>query len=256
MSEVNGFQKHGLKHSSPSSLNMWASAPCAWIARYLFDKKLSFGVAAQIGVLTETVIVDTLCGASFDESLTAAKKKFLKDNALNTSMKDRERIDDIEAMANQALEYLKPLGEPEFKHTIKGREQQSISLLCNGDGWELPIIGFLDLVYPKEGLIIDIKTTLRIPSELSPAHARQGAIYSKAKGNMACKMLYCSPKKYAVHSVDDVNGVLAETKTILNRQEKMLRLHDKETLKEIIPVASDSFYWMNDYKIRKDLYGV
>lgn len=252
---MNGFENHGLKHSSPSALNMWEAAPCAWVARYLFDKKLSFGVAAQIGVLTEQVVADTLCGEEFEKSLEKAKDKFNHDNALNGNVKDRERINDIEPMAMRAIEYLKPYGEPEFRYGIKGREQQSVSLMCKGQGWDLPLVGYLDFVFPKHGLLVDLKTTLRIPSEISPAHARQAAIYSKAKGNMECRMLYVSPKKYAVHGVDDVNGVLSEVKQILTRQEKFLRL-DKETIKDIVPVRADSFYWGNDFNIRKELYNI
>lgn len=252
---MNGFETHGIKHSSPSAINMYADAPCAWVARYLFDKKLHFGVAAQIGVLTEKVVENVLCGAGFQESLDMAHKTFLKDNALNTSEHDRERINDIEPMAMNALEFLKPYGEPEYRVGVRGREQQSISMTCKGDGWDLPIIGYLDFVYPKEGLVIDLKTTLRIPSEMSVSHKRQGAIYSKAKGNMACKMLYVSPKKYVVHDVDDVAGTLKEVKTILNRQEKFLRL-DKETIRDIVPVHAESFYWGKDFKIRQELYGV
>jgi hypothetical protein len=252
---MNGFEKHGLKHSSPSALNMFAEAPCAWVARYLFDKRLSFGVAAQIGVLVEKAVVDILCGAEFFNTVEQAKKEFNKTNALNGSEHDRARVDDIEPMVTNALKYLTPLGEPEFRHGIKGREQQSISLLCKGIGWELPVIGFLDLVYPKEGLVVDLKTTMRIPSSMSAPHARQAAIYLRGKGNMAVKFLYVSPKKYAAHEVEDVAGILNDVKAILTRQEKFLRL-DKETIKDIVPVNAGSFYWSHDAGIRKELYGV
>lgn len=253
---MNGFDLHGLKHTSPSQINMWESAPCAWVAKYLYNKQFSFGVAPLIGTLVEEVVANVLCGAEFEASLAAAEAQFNKQTAIGVSAKDKERITDIAAMSEFALEVLKPYGEPEFVNKLGKREQQRIELNCNGKDWVLPVIGYLDFVYPKHGLIIDLKTTLRCPSEISMAHARQAAIYSKAKGNMACKMLYVTPKKTALHGVDDVNAVLADIKEILKRQEAFLRLGDKELLRSIVPVRADSFYWSTDSAIRKELYGL
>ncbi len=252
---MNGFERHGVGHTSPSQLNMWAESPDAWVAKYLYGAKFSFGAAPLIGTLVERVVAEALCGGSYENALTLAESDFKKQTAL-ASEKDRERIGDIDAMALNALEVLRPYGEPEFIHKLTGREQQKIELVCNGDNWTLPIIGYLDFVYPKHGLIIDLKTTLRCPSEISISHARQAAVYSKAKGNMNCMMLYVTPKKMAMHGVDDVPAVLAEIKALLNRQEAFLRLGDKELLRSVVPVRADSFYWNTDAHVRRELYGV
>lgn len=251
---TSGFEKHGLKHTSPSQINMWAEDPAAWAARYLFGKQFSFGVAPLIGTLVEKVCADVLCGGDFEKSLEQAENEFKRKTALGSSEKDRERITDIKEMSVNALEVLREYGEPEFVNKLTGREQQKVELKCNGSGWELPVIGFLDFVYPKHNLIIDLKTTLRCPSAISVSHARQGAVYEKAKG-MECKMLYVTPKKYALYGIDDVGAVLAEIKQILNRQEKFLRL-DKEVIQDIVPINAGSFYWTSDAHIRKELYGV
>lgn len=253
---MNGFAKHNLGHTSPSQLNMWADAPCAWVAKYLYSKKFPFGVAAQVGVQTEKVVEEVLCGRSFAEALEDAQKHFTKYNALNPSEKDRARVEDIKYMADQVLEILRPYGEPEFIKGINGHSQQRIELKCNGPDWELPIIGYLDFVYPKHGLVIDLKTTMRCPSIMSRPHQRQAAVYSKAKGNMGVKFLYCTPKKSALLEVDDENDVLDEVKQILIRQERFLKLHDKETIKDIIPINSSSFYWDGAEGVRKEMYGV
>ena len=253
---MNGFELHGLNHTSPSQLNMWAESPDAWVAKYLFGAKFSFGVAPLIGTLVEKVVADALCGDSFEAALERAEAEFKKFTAIGASEKDRERIGDIKAMSELALEVLKPYGEPEFVNKLTGREQQKIELLCNGKDWTLPIIGYLDFVYPHHGLIIDLKTTLRCPSEISVSHARQAAVYSKAKGNMECKMLYVTPKKTALHGVEDTGAVLAEIKALLARQEAFLRLGDKELLRSVVPVRADSFYWNADAHVRKELYGV
>jgi hypothetical protein len=49
---------------------------------------------------------------------------------------------------------------------------------------------------------------------------------------------------------------MAEIKLHLNRQEKFLRLGDKELLRSIVPINPDSFYWRGDEAVRKELYGI
>ena len=253
---MNGFEKHGIDHLSPSSINMYAECQGAWAARYIFNHKFSFGVAAQIGVLTEQVVQDVLLGADFAAALEAAKKEFRKKNALNTSEKDIKRINDIEAMAHLALEELKQYGEPEFIHGLNGVQQQKIEIMCNGGDWSIPVIGFTDFAYPKHGIIFDLKTTLRIPSVMSMAHRRQAAIYRAAKGNMGVKFLYCSPKKCSILEDENFDEALASFKAIAKRLEAFLRAHDKEQIKEIAHVSDSSFYWNGSEKIRKELYSV
>lgn len=252
---MNGFEAHGIKHTSPSQLNMWESAPDAWCAKYLFGAKFSFGVAPLIGTLVEALVADVLCGDEFDKALARAEAQFNKETAIGASVKDRERITNIKDMAELALKELEQYGEPEFVNKITGREQQKIDLICNGKDWSLPIVGYLDFVFRKHNLLIDLKTSLRAPSEVSTSHKRQGAIYAKATG-LDCKFLYCTPKKSVVHDIVDIDETLAEVKQILNRQEAFLRLGDKDLLKSIVPVRADSFYWTQDHAIRKELYSL
>lgn len=254
MPVLNGFEKQGLKHTSASQINMYASAPCAWTAKYLYGHKFKFGVAAQVGVLVEKVVENTLFGMPFEKALEQAHKTFEKNNALNLNEKDLKRRDDIESMSAIALEVLEPYGMPEMQEGLMGREQQKVTLLCKGWGWELPIIGYLDFVYPHLNLVVDLKTTRRIPSVMSSSHKRQAAIYEKAKG-FDVEFLYVSPKKYITHRNDNVDGTLAEIKQILKRQEMMLRL-DKETIKDVTPVVQDSFYWAGEQNARIELYGI
>lgn len=253
---MNGFEKHGLDHSSASQINMYEDCPAAWVARYLYDKRFAFGVAPQIGILVEDVVAHVLRGSTLEKEVELAQKKFLKDNALNTNEKDLARSGDIQPMAENALEVLSEYGEPEFIEQVDGHEQQKVTLKCNGDGWELPIVGYLDFVYPKHGLLVDLKTTLRCPSTMSDAHARQASIYAQAKGNMAVKFLYVTPKKSNLLELEDRKPYLDQVKAILNRQEKMLNAFSKEELRGVIPLGLSSFYWNSNEDIRKGLFNV
>ena len=252
---TNGFEKHGIKHSSASQINMWANAPDAWAAKYLFGGKFKYGVAPLIGTLTESVVQEVLTGTSFDKALEGAEKVFRTETALNTNDKETARITNIKDMAELALEALKPYGEPEFVKTINGIEQQRIEIKCNGGDWQLPVIGYLDFVYPKHGLVIDLKTTLRCPSEMSPEHQRQAAIYQTAKGNFGVKFLYVTPKKINILEVDEPNKVMQDIKTILTRKELLLRKLEKEDIRSCIPTNINSFYWRGSEGVFKDVYG-
>ena len=251
---MNGFEKYGLKHTSPSQINMFADCAAAWAARYVYNCSGSFGVAAQVGVLVEKVVYQTLIGRDFDEACQEACSKFAKDNALNPNEKQRDRIHDIVPMARQAVDELKPYGVPE--HDPITHKQRKIELLCKGEGWEIPVIGYLDFVFPEHGLVVDLKTTLRAPSAMSSAHLRQGAVYKKAMGNHAVKFLYVTPKKYVWHEVENEDSILGGIKNILTRQEKLLRNMDKHQLKDSVPVNAASFYWNGMEGVRSDLYGV
>ena len=177
---MNGWQLHNIDHTSPSSINLWADCPGAWLAKYRFGHRFKFGVAPHIGLLVEKVVANVLLERlTLDGAIEQAEKEFLKQNALNTSEKDRERVSDIRAMSEIAIAELKQYGKPDFN----GEDQHKIELFCKGDGWDLPVVGYIDFYYPDLGLIIDLKTTLRIPSTMSEAHRRQQAIYSKAMGN-------------------------------------------------------------------------
>lgn len=254
---MNGYEKHGIGHVSASSINMYGMSPDAWVAKYLFGAKFSFGVAAQVGVFVEDAVADVLTGLDVDSALKGAYTKFDKKNALNTNEKELDRRNHIKPMMDLALEQLLPFGEPEFIHTLKGREQQRVDLMCNGGDFSVNIMGYLDFVYPKHDLIIDLKTTGRLPrSAMSEPHQIQGSIYAKAREGFEVRFLYVSTKDFVWHTVENVDETLAKVKEILRRQHALLSKLSKEEIKDIIP-TTDTFYWSGgDDKIRKELFGV
>ena len=254
---MNGFERHNIFHSSASAINMWADAPHMWVAKYLFGKSGKFGAAAKMGLLVEDAVVNVLArGIDAETAIATAEKEYTKFIAFGASEADTKRADAIRPMAEGALAALAEYGEPEFgRDVISGKlKQKEISLVCNGNGWTLPIIGFIDFHFPKHGLIVDLKTTLRMPSEMSASHHRQACIYQKSFGNQAVKFLYCTPKKTQFFDCGDMTERLAEIKSILSRQEKFLSLGDAEVLRGVVPVVSGSFY--DDADITKELFEI
>jgi len=253
---MSNFAKHNLNHTSASQVNMYSNCAAAWCARYLYGRQFTFGNAPRAGILVEDAVVAVLTDTmSIDEAVEKTTDTYKSIICLTGTPSDVKRGEAIEGMIRGAVDVLTPYGEPSFDYDENGKiRQKGIELLCKGDGWELPIIGYLDLVYPDHNLVIDLKTTMRSPSAMSIEHKRQGAIYQKATG-MDVKFLYVTGKKKIMHDVCDVDDTLAEIKMILNRQEKLLGL-DADLIKDIVPCNKGSFYWSDDLAMARELYNI
>lgn len=248
----NGFERHGIDHLSASSLNLWANAPDVWLMSYIFGLRTPMGAAPWRGICVEDAVVETLMGGSEKDAIQKALDKFDKRFLIGDEKTTKER-DMIEPMVQIAIEQLMEFGKPDFPDDEKGQEK--ISITAKGNGWEIPVIGFLDLVYPQHGVVIDLKTSSRIPSTMSAEHQLQRAIYQKAKGNSAVKFLYVSSKKASMLEDGDPATILAQAKVQITRMEAFLRALDKDTAKAIVPVNPNSFYWQGNEDLRKQFYG-
>jgi hypothetical protein len=250
---VSGFTDHGIKHGSISNLNKWIEAPDAWVSHYLFGNRGSGSPAMWRGIFIEEAVSDTITGTlKIDDAIEKACRAFDTKHDFDDGSADKER-NNIEPMTRLAVEALEPYGKPDFP---EDGEQHKVSMTATGDNWKLDFIGYTDFSFPDHGLIVDLKTTGRMPSVMSKGHQRQRAFYSQASGNAAVKFLYVTPKKVAMLEDGDVAELMAEIKLHLTRQERFLRLGNKELLRDIVPVNPDTFYWRGDEAVRKSLYGI
>jgi hypothetical protein len=93
-----------------------------------------------------------------------------------------------------------------------------------------------------------------MPSKMSPSHIRQRCFYQRCMGNHSVKFLYVTPKKVSMLEDGDMDTELAKIKEIMSRQERFLRLGDKEFLRSIVPHNPHSFYWNGGEDIAKELF--
>jgi len=248
---MNGFEKHGIKHLSASSINLWTNAPDVWVAQYLFNKRGPMSAAAMRGICTEDAVVAFLTGKLHKAgALDQAIEKFDQTFPLGDEKTTKERAM-IEPCMELALQELEQYGEPEFPE----EGQEKVSITAKTDDYEIPVIGYLDLVFPQAGMVIDLKTTGRIPSTMSPEHQLQRAIYQKAKGNQAVKFLYVSTKKTNLLEDGDPSELLAKAKKQITRLERFLRCGNARDIADVIPVNPNTFYWNGSEGIREELYG-
>lgn len=252
---MNGFERHNIDHLSASSLNLWRNAPDVWVTRYLLDKRTPFGPAPERGKAVENAVVSVLRGDDMGSAVKRAVEGF--NNVFTFDAIDK--LDAIEKernliapMTEIAVAELEEYGEPSFD----ADNQHKISVTAKGDGWEIPVIGFLDLLYPEHGLVVDLKTTQRVPSAMSLEHQVQRAIYAKAKGNHAVKFLYVSDKKAAWLEDGDPDAVLARLKIEITRLECFLRLHSAQDAVLTVPVNAGSFYWRGAETLLSEIYGL
>lgn len=249
---MNGFERFGIDHLSASSINMWTDSPSAWVAKYLLKKRFPFGPAAERGKAVEQALVAMLLGESHEKALSDALAAFDRRFMIGTPETTRER-DMIADMAKLAFDELAEFGAPEFPDD----GQEKIQIAANFGDWSIPVIGFLDLVFPEHGRVVDLKTTSRIPSAMSQQHRLQRAIYSLAKGNMDVSFLYVSPKKAAWLADGDPREILARAKTQIARMEAFLRhCPDPDTAAGIVPVDPASFYWRGAEPLLSEIYGL
>jgi hypothetical protein len=251
---MTGFTDHGIEHGSASNINKWIEAPDAWVSQYLFGNRGSGSSAMWRGIFVEQAVSDTIAGKlEIDAAIEKAVKDFEDKMMFDDDGSAAKERDNIEPMTRLAVEALEPFGKPDFP---ADGEQNKVNMKATGDGWELDFIGFTDFNFPDHGLIVDLKTTMRMPSVMSSAHQRQRAFYAKASGNASVKFLYVTPKKVALLEDGNPDELMAEIKIHLTRQEAFLRLGDKELLRSIVPVNPDSFYWRGDEAARKELFGI
>jgi len=249
---MNGFEKHNIKHLSASSINLWTNAPDVWVAQYLFGKRGPMSAAAMRGICTEDAVVAVLTGQLQKAgALDQALEKFDKFFPIGDEKTTKERAM-IEPCMELALGELEQYGQPEFPE----EGQEKISITAKTDDYEIPVIGFLDLVFPEHGLVIDLKTTGRMPSTMSAEHQLQRAIYQKARGNQAVKFLYVSPKKTSLLEDGDPTELLRKAKVQISRMEKFLRAGNAQDIRDVIPVNPNTFYWNGNEAVREELYGL
>jgi len=247
---MNGFEKHGIKHLSASSINLWTNAPDVWVAQYLFGKRGPMSAAAMRGICTEDAVVAVLQGKNKDGALDQALEKFDQTFPIGDEKTTKERAM-IHPCMELAVQELEQYGEPEFPE----EGQEKISITAKTEDYEIPVIGYLDLVFPKHGVVIDLKTTGRCPSVMSAEHQLQRAIYQKAKGNQIVKFLYVTPKKTNLLEDGDPSEILRRTKTQITRMERFLRSGNARDVASVIPVNPNTFYWNGAEDIRQELYG-
>lgn len=182
----NPFERFGIKHLSPSSLNLFQANPALWCGRYLFKWTDDAGPAAKRGGAVEAGLDVFL----FERDQPKARAVALDNFALNTHGVAEDDYEKERAMIVPMLDHamlaMKDMPKPVARQIKVEHWLDEIAV---------PVIGYIDYLW--EDRVRDLKTTQRIPSELKGDHARQVTLYWKVR-QRPTDILYVSEKKSSV----------------------------------------------------------
>lgn len=239
---MSAFASHGISHLSASSVNLFISQPALWCASYLMKRRTPVGPAAHRGTAIEAGVEAGLFDPDMpvEEAQRIGREKYHKLVFLNSDPRVEKERATIEPSIAIALEELRQYGVPEKPDA--GERQRKLEL--DIPGVPVPVWGYLDFHWPDHGIIVDLKTTGRIPSEISDAHGRQGALYLQHGSNQQMRFAYVSSKKIAVYILDNPHDHLASFVRAAQSIERFLSLSDdSEKLTRCFAPDLSSFYW-------------
>lgn len=221
---------------SPSSLNLFCASPSMFVLEKILGRKQPVGAPAHRGTAVEDGVTAGLMDPSkpLVDCAAVALKKYDQISALSADKRREEYRDTIMGMVESALIELRPYGVPsKCQGFVEWRP----------DGLKMPIIGYFDYEWEKHGIIVDLKTSEKLPSSIKIPHARQVGLYAPSD-NMDARLTYCTPKKVATYKLENIREHREALFQIALRVEKFLSLSDDPAFfKGIIVPDVESFYW-------------
>lgn len=228
------FARHGIKHLSPSSLNMWRNAPGIWALKYLLRLDDGGSPAMWRGSAMEAGLSALLRGRTMADAVKIARDLF--DQEAGGEVRDdiaSERVI-IEPLLAQCGHWL-PLAPGPLNAT-----QLKVEHWIH-DAISVPVIGYLDFGF--DGIDIDSKSTKALPGAARPDHIRQVSLYRAAR-NRRGALLYVTPKKFAQYEVDDtaMNAALAGLRADALSLSRFLASHpDAESAVRSLPLDTEHY---------------
>jgi hypothetical protein len=227
------FERH-----SPSSLNLFCASTSMFVLERILGRRQPVGAPAHRGTAVEDGVTIGLMNpdAPLESCVEVALKKYDTITALSGDKRREDYRATILDMVKSALEELRPYGIP--SHC-----QQFVE--WKPEGLRYPIVGYLDYRWEQHGIVVDLKTTEKLPSSIKIPHARQVALYATATGdNVDARLTYCTPKKRATYQLENVRDHLNALHQIALRCEAFLALSDDpQFFTRITAPDFESFYW-------------
>jgi hypothetical protein len=226
----------GYKHHSPTSLNLFAASNAMWVLEKVLGLKQPVGVPAHRGTAVEDGVTFGLKnpGASLADCVDVAMTRYDTITALSPDDRREKYRDTMREMIGQALDELRPYGAP-------SRTQGFIE--WRPEGLALPIVGYFDFEFANHGMIVDLKTTEKMPGEIKVGHARQISLYAMSD-NYGAAALYVTPKKSALYRLENAREHREALRQLALRVENFLSLsEDPEFFLGITVPNLDDFYW-------------
>ena len=207
-----------------------------WTLEKILGLKQPVGVPAHRGVAVEEGVAFGLKNpdAPLKACVDVAFTRYDTLAAMSSDDRREKYRGNISEMIERALEELRPYGVP---------SQMQGFIEWRPDSLKFPIIGYFDFKWDQHGIITDLKTTERMPSEIKIPHARQVGLYASSD-NMDARLTYCTPKKCQTYRLENVRAHREALYQIARKVESFLALSDDpKFFLDITAPDVESFYW-------------
>lgn len=226
-----------LERHSPSSLNLFCAAPAMFVLERVLGRRQPVGPPAHRGTAVEAGLAMGLAdhSASVEACVDVAMRKYRELTALTPDPRREKYGEDIPAMVASTLAELRPYGVPSgAQGYVEWRPE----------GLKYPIVGYYDFAWEQHGIVVDLKTTAALPSQVKIGHARQVALYAMSD-NLDARVTYSTPKKIATYRVENIREHREALRQIAMTVERFLSLFpdDPTQLAGIVCPDLEAFYW-------------
>ncbi len=247
---MNAFQRHGIHHLSASTINLFAAQPAMFVMEKLLKKRGVVGCAAHRGSAAEHGIMHGLLNpdATIEDCQARALVEYDRLAALSGDPRREKEREAVPAIVASAIPTLRPYGIPDG---VQVKVERRI------EGVAIPFVGYIDVRWSQHGMLLDIKSQLRLSSEMSAPHARQVAIYAHGT-NDAAGIAYCTPSKVGIYKLEDAGAHIRDVANIAKRMEAFLSFSDDAHALAAAVVPDLDSFWFSDPTTRamaKEIFG-
>lgn len=233
---MTSFEKHGFTHLSPSTLNLFAAEPALFVVEKLLKLRGNVGCAAYRGTAAEAGVQAGLLDPKCDPEacVTLALAEFDRLSALSPDPRRQREREAIPGIVRNAIRELRQYGE------LTGYQGKIVRRV---EGVPIDILGFYDFEFGAVGVIVDLKSQLRLSSEISAPHRRQLAHYVHGR-NVEGRICYAAPSKLGVYRLENVAQHIEALANIARRLMKFLSISDDpQEIAAIMVPRVDEFWW-------------
>lgn len=228
---IASYERH-----SPSKLNLYNAEPAMFVLEYVKGIRQEVGPPAHRGVAVEDGVTHGLThpDATMRECIDVALATYDARTTLSGDPRRDRYRDAIAAMVTTGVNELRQYGRPSGMQGL---------VEWKPDGLRLPIIGYYDYQWDEHGILLDLKTSEKMPSSIKFAHARQVAHYA-VSDNIDARIAYVTPKKLEVFRLENVRAHRnALYEIALTVEDFLSQSDDPDVLMRKVKPNLDSFYW-------------
>ena len=241
--ELKNIIKKDFRHSF-SSINKFKHNPSEWLVHYGLGLRVSSSPAMVRGTLAEF-------GAYYKIKKGMQQKDDKHFDKLITHMFKKNKFFDADNEISNAIEIAKKFEEKLYERQLRNIVSYQKEKVETIDGLKYPVRLFTDFEY--DNLIVDLKSTLRMPTKPKIDHIRQQALYSVLH-DKPIALLYATPKKTMWYDLtkEDIKEGYAELVSDFKSLENYIDMcnNSLEDAIKITPLNTDPspFYWDSNIK--------